>query len=155
MLGSATQKSIIIDEKNSNKVLVRKLALVVDGRKDLEINFTEKYEKSDASKESTFVIKEGISYRIKIDFQVQREIVTGLKYVQKTYRAGMCVDKMSHMVGSYAPKEEIQSFLTPIDEAPSGLMSRGTYTVKSVFTDDDGYEHLKWNWSFQIKKDWE
>jgi hypothetical protein len=36
-----------------------------------------------------FVIKEGVSYRIRIDFIVQREIVHGLKYVQKTYRMGM------------------------------------------------------------------
>jgi hypothetical protein len=36
-----------------------------------------------------FIIKEGVSYRIRIDFIVQREIVHGLKYVQKTYRLGM------------------------------------------------------------------
>lgn len=36
-----------------------------------------------------FIIKEGISYKIRIDFIVQREIVHGLKYVQKTYRLGV------------------------------------------------------------------
>jgi hypothetical protein len=36
-----------------------------------------------------FVIKEGVSYRIRIDFIVQREIVHGLRYVQKTYRLGV------------------------------------------------------------------
>lgn len=36
-----------------------------------------------------FVIKEGIQYKIRIDFVVQREIVHGLKYVQKTYRMGV------------------------------------------------------------------
>lgn len=30
------------------------------------------------------------------------------------------VDKMTHMVGSYPPKTEIQSYLTPFEEAPSG-----------------------------------
>lgn len=40
-------------------------------------------------KKQTFVIKEGVSYRIRIDFIVQREIVHGLKYVQKTYRFGV------------------------------------------------------------------
>lgn len=64
------------------------------------------------------------------------------------------VDKMTHMVGSYAPKEEIQSYTTPMEDAPSGLIARGHYTVKSLFTDDDGNEHLKWEWSFDIKKDW-
>lgn len=36
-----------------------------------------------------FAIKEGVSYRIRIDFLVQREIVHGLKYVQKTSRLGV------------------------------------------------------------------
>lgn len=36
-----------------------------------------------------FTIKEGIFYKIRIDFIVQREIVHGLKYVQKTYRLGV------------------------------------------------------------------
>lgn len=36
-----------------------------------------------------FAIKEGVSYRIRIDFMVQREIVHGLKYLQKTKRVGL------------------------------------------------------------------
>lgn len=40
-------------------------------------------------KKQTFVIKEGVSYKIRIDFIVQREIVHGLKYVQRTYRLGV------------------------------------------------------------------
>ena len=64
------------------------------------------------------------------------------------------VDKMSHMVGSYPPKIELQSYVTPAEDAPSGMMSRGSYTVHSLFTDDDKHEHLKWEWSFEIKKDW-
>lgn len=36
-----------------------------------------------------FVIKEGVQYKVRIDFIVQREIVHGLKYVQKTYRMGV------------------------------------------------------------------
>ena len=35
------------------------------------------------------MIKEGIQFRIRIDFIVQREIVTGLKYIQKTSRMGV------------------------------------------------------------------
>lgn len=37
-------------------------------------------------KKQVFTIKEGVQYKIRIDFIVQREIVHGLKYVQKTYR---------------------------------------------------------------------
>lgn len=100
------------------------------------------------------MIKEGISYTIRIDFIVQREIVHGLKYVQKTYRLGLPVDKMVQMVGSYPPKLEIQSYLTPPEDAPSGTFARGSYSVHSLFTDDDNHQHLKWEWTFEIKKDW-
>ena len=106
-------------------------------------------------KKKPFVIKEGIAYKIRIDFYVQREIVTGLRYSQKIYRLGVPVEKMSHMIGSYPPKESLQSYTTPQEEMPSGLMARGTYTVRSLFTDDDKNEHLKWEWTFELKKDWE
>jgi Rho GDP-dissociation inhibitor len=70
-------------------------------------------------------------------------------------RSGIPVDKMTHMVGSYAPKHEAYSYLTPTEDAPSGLIKRGTYHVTSLFTDDDKNEHLKWEWSIDIKKDWD
>lgn len=66
----------------------------------------------------------------------------------------LSVDKMMHMVGSYPPKTEIQSYTTPTEDAPAGVMARGSYSVSSLFTDDDKHEHLKWEWSFEIKKDW-
>nr|CAD7258761.1 unnamed protein product [Timema shepardi] len=141
------------DEKpdDPRKVIVKKLALCVPGRPDVVLDLT-----GDISqlKKQVFAIKEGVSYRIRIDFIVQREIVHGLKYIQKTYRMGVPVDKMTHMVGSYPPKTEIQSYTTPLEDAPTGMMARGSYTVHSLFTDDDKHEHLKWEWSFDIKKDW-
>lgn len=58
------------------------------------------------------------------------------------------------MVGSYPPKKEIQSYTTPSEDAPAGMIARGSYIVSSLFTDDDKHEHLNWEWSFDIKKDW-
>jgi len=151
LLGESTAGAAVVDPSSDNRVLVRKLALVVEGRDDNVLDLT-----GDISslKDQSFTIKEGISYKIRIDFHVQREIVTGLKYIQRTYRKGIQVDKMSHMVGSYAPKMEVQSYTTPVEDAPSGMIARGHYNVKSLFTDDDNNEHLKWEWSFDIKKDW-
>ena len=40
------------------------------------------------------------------------------------------------------------------DEAPSGMIARGHYDAISKFVDDDNCEHLKFNWSFDISKDW-
>ena len=50
---------------------------------------------------------------------------------------------MEHMVGSYPPKATAHSYTTPIEEAPSGMIGRGSYHVSSLFTDDDKHEHLK------------
>ncbi|XP_044760106.1 rho GDP-dissociation inhibitor 1 [Coccinella septempunctata] len=151
LLGNAQTGTIIVEPDNPRKVIVKKLVLVVADRPELSLDLSGDLSKL---KKETFVIKEGVSYKIRIEFIVQREIVHGLKYVQKTSKLGIPVDKMTHMVGSYAPKTEMQSYTTPPEEAPSGLMTRGSYTVHSLFTDDDKNEHLKWEWTFEIKKDW-
>ena len=65
------------------------------------------------------------------------------------------VDKTNLMVGSYGPKTEAHVFQTPPEEAPSGVMSRGTYILKSKFLDDDKNLYLEWEWALAIKKDWE
>ncbi|EDV27881.1 uncharacterized protein TRIADDRAFT_20518 [Trichoplax adhaerens] len=134
------------------RVIVEKMGLVVQGRDDIELDLT-----GDLSelKEKTIVIKEGTEYRIKIFFKVHHEIVSGLRYHHAVSRKGISVDKQSYMVGSYGPKAEIQSYLCPSDEAPKGMIARGHYVVKSKFIDDDKNVHLAWEWSFDIKKDWE
>ncbi|XP_040296435.1 rho GDP-dissociation inhibitor 2-like isoform X1 [Bufo bufo] len=107
-----------------------------------------------ALKESTFVLKEGVCYKVKITFKVNKDIVSGLKYIQHTFRKGIRVDKETHMVGSYGPRAETYEFQTPLEEAPKGMMVRGSYHVKSLFTDDDKTEHLAWEWNLNIKKEW-
>jgi len=149
--GAVTGETIIYDASDSRNVIVRKLALMVEGMPDKELDLS-----GDLSrlKEQKFKIKEGIQYRIRIDFIVQREIVHGLKYIQKTSRNKIPVDTNVNMVGSYAPKLEMQSFTAGVEEAPSGMLSRGGYSVTSTFTDDDKNIHLKWEWKFEISKDW-
>ncbi|OTF75995.1 rho GDP-dissociation inhibitor 1-like protein [Euroglyphus maynei] len=152
LLGKAVQDIVVVDETNPKRVIVKALSLLVDGRPDMVIDLSQGVE---SVKKKVYTIKDGIEYRIKIDFYVQREIVTGLKFQQKIYRHGMKVLKTTNMVGSYAPKHDLQSYTTPVEEMPSGMLARGTYTVKSLFTDDDDNEHLKWEWSFELKKDWD
>ncbi|XP_073504625.1 rho GDP-dissociation inhibitor 3 isoform X2 [Phyllobates terribilis] len=107
-----------------------------------------------ALKDVMFVLKEGASYKVKITFKVNKEIVSGLKYVQHSFRKGIRVDKETHMVGSYGPRCEPYDFLTPLEEAPKGMLVRGTYHMKSWFTDDDKCDHLSWEWNINIKKEW-
>jgi len=152
LLGAATKgEAVIVDESDQRRVIVKRLALVVEGMEDKTLDLTGDLTKL---KEQKFKIKEAIQYRIRIDFIVQREIVHGLKYIQKTSRKGIPVDTMSPMVGSYAPKTELQSYITGPEEAPSGMLFRGDYSVSSLFTDDDKNVHLKWDWKFEISKDW-
>ena len=56
------------------------------------------------------------------------------------------------MVGSYAPKAEAHQYLTPFEDAPSGMLGRGTYRVTSCFTDDYKNEHLKVKLTLQNSK---
>lgn len=102
---------MFIEPQDPRRVIVKKLALVVDKMSDKELDLSGDLTKL---KEQKFKIKEGVQYKIRIDFIVQREIVHGLKFVQKTYRKGIPVDTMTHMVGSYGPKSEIQSYTTPL-----------------------------------------
>ncbi|XP_059834630.1 rho GDP-dissociation inhibitor 3 isoform X1 [Hypanus sabinus] len=107
-----------------------------------------------ALKKKTFVLKEGVEYRLKINFKVNREIVSGLKYIHYTCKGRLQGDKDTYMVGSYGPREEEYEFISPVEEAPRGIMVRGMYTMKSYFTDDDKSDHLHWEWKLNIKKDW-
>ena len=55
------------------------------------------------------------------------------------------------------PWEKIVSLTISVvapDEAPSGMMARGHYDAVSKFVDDDDHTHLKFEWSFDISKDW-
>lgn len=155
LLGSnASGEAVVIKPDDPRRVLVQSLSLVVADRKDLTIDLTGDLS---ALKKQKFTIQEGCKYRVRIDFYIQREIVSGLKYIQKVSKqssAGLLSDKNTFMVGSYAPNKEVHSYLTPVEEAPSGMLARGTYNVKSLFTDDDANEHLKWEWSFEIAKEW-
>lgn len=99
-----------------------------------------------------------------------------MKYVQVVKRMGIS-NKMQEMIGSYSPnttdkpeyEKKCKSMTCPqiflctwtdivtiveAETAPSGMMARGHYNAVSKFIDDDEQTHLKFEWSFDIKKDW-
>jgi len=133
------------------KVVVQKMIFVSEGRDDIVLDLS-----GDISmlKKQKFTIKEGVEFRLKIIFKVQHEIISGLRYHHVISRKQISVDKQQYMVGSYGPKAEPHTYVTPVDEAPKGMLARGDYKVKSKFLDDDKNIHLQWEWSFEIKKDW-
>lgn len=107
-----------------------------------------------ALKNQVFVLKEGIEYKVKITFKVNKEIVSGLKCLHHTYRRGLRVDKAIFMMGSYGPRAQEYEFVTTVEEAPRGALARGLYVVRSLFTDDDRLDHLSWEWCLHVCQDW-
>ncbi|XP_071105710.1 rho GDP-dissociation inhibitor 1-like [Haliotis cracherodii] len=147
LLGEVSDPPKPDDPRN---VIVEKLAFCSEGRPEIEMDLS-----GDLSKLRTFIVKEGTQYKIKIYFYVQREIVSGLVYKQKIVRKGIKVENMKMMVGSYGPKKDLNCYTTSLEDVPSGMLARGTYTIKSQFTDDDKNNYLEWQFGMEIKKDWE
>ncbi|TNM96763.1 hypothetical protein fugu_014919 [Takifugu bimaculatus] len=149
LLGKA---SVVTDPKLPNVQVTRMTLMCDTAPGPLVLDLTGNLENI---KKSTFVLKEGVDYKIKITFKVNKEIVSGLRYTQTSTRKGVKVDKTDYMVGSYGPRpEEEYEYVTPVEEAPKGMLARGTYAIKSKFTDDDKHDHLSWEWNLTIKKEW-
>lgn len=148
LLGSGVAPA---DPSIPNVVVTRMSLVCEEAPNPLVLDLTGDLE---AFQKQHFVLKEGVDYQIKISFKVNKEIVSGLKYVQQTFRKGIKIDKTDYMVGSYGPRQTEYDFLTKADEAPKGVLARGNYNIKSKFTDDDKHDHLCWEWNLVIKKDW-
>ena len=58
-------------------------------------------------------------------------------------------------VGEYRLTASCVCCVVAKDEAPSGMIARGHYDAVSRFVDDDDHDHLKFEWSFNIAKNWE
>ncbi|OCK83661.1 E set domain-containing protein [Lepidopterella palustris CBS 459.81] len=145
----------ISDPRDPRKCIILSLGLEVEGRPDIIIDLKTPGAIDDL-KNKPFTIKEGATFRMKAQFKVQHQILSGMKYVQVVKRMGV-PNKMQEMIGSYSPNTEEKPFYEKKFEpetAPSGMIARGHYNAVSKFIDDDQQTHLKFEWSFDIKKDW-
>ncbi|CAN9505212.1 unnamed protein product [Ophioblennius macclurei] len=143
-------ETIMADLTGPNVKVTRLTLLCDDAPESITMDLTGDL---NALKEKTFSLPEGLKYRLKIHFQVKREIVSGLKYRHVAYRKGVRMNKAVCMVGSYGPRADEQDFLCPLDETPKGTMSRGQYHIKSCFVDDDKNVYLSWEWILNVSKD--
>lgn len=137
------------------------LGLEVEGRPDIVIDLqaptpAAQQKLLDDLKTHPFKIKEGAVFRMKVRFRVQHDVLSGMKYVQNV-RRGVISNKSQEMIGSYSPnttdKPEYEKKFEP-DTAPSGMLLRGKYSATSRFVDDDNQQHLRFEWTFEISKDW-
>jgi len=105
-------------------------------------------------KDTPIQVKEGAEYNVHITFKVNHSFVTGARYIQVVKRAGLKVEKVDVMLGSYGAQAAPRQVSVVHDDFPSGMMARGTYTVKSRVTDFDGAIFAEWEWLFKIGKEW-
>ncbi|MCJ1423523.1 hypothetical protein MMC29_001407 [Sticta canariensis] len=155
-LGISNSPALPVDPSDTRRCIIRSLGLEVEGRPDIIIDLTAPGE-LEKLKSRPFTIKEGAKFRMKAVFKVQHDVLSGLKYLQVVKRNGLRVGKDEEMIGSYPPNtEEKPTYEKKFaqDDAPSGMMARGHYNAISKFTDDDGHTHLKFEWSFDITKEW-
>ncbi|PWW77685.1 rho guanidine dissociation inhibitor [Tuber magnatum] len=142
---------------DKRKVVILQLCLLINGRDDVAIDLdTPEYIEKLSGK--PFTIKEGAEYRMRVRFRVQHEVISGLRYLQLVKRKGIKVDKSEEMMGSYGPNTSGNPYYEKTfaeEEAPSGMLFRGSYNALSRFMDDDSNIHLEFNWSFEIKKSWD
>ena len=140
------------------KVVINSMIIKFEDRPGGDLNFKlENAADLAALKNTSVTFKEGCNYKITVNFRVQHEIVSGLKYVNQIYRKGIRAAKDEEMLGSFGPQRDLHSVTFPKqgwDQAPKGALARGNYTAKSKFIDDDKQDHMQYEYSFQIKKDW-
>ncbi|KAL2044451.1 hypothetical protein N7G274_003156 [Stereocaulon virgatum] len=156
-LGLSSSPAIAVDPKDQRRCVIKALALEVQGRPDITIDLTAPGA-VEALKKKPFTIKEGAQFRMKANFVVQHDLLSGLKYLQVTKRKGIRVAKNQEMIGSFppnTPEKPIHEKKFEPDEAPSGVLARGHYEAISKFMDDDDHEYLKFEWSFDITKEWQ
>lgn len=99
-------------------------------------------------------MQEGCKFKFRISFRVQHVILVGIRFVSQLSKLVFSeVDELS--LGSYPPSSKIQVFEFPqwdFNEAPSGMLYRGTYRAKNSFIDGDDVTHLKVEYDVHIKK---
>jgi len=140
------------------RVVIKELKIIFEDRPGGDITYTlESKVDLEKMKNTPFILKENSHYKIKVSFKVQHDIVSGLKYVNLVYRKGIRVAKDNQMIGSFGPQDKLHEVTFPRqgwEETPSGILSRGSYTAKSQFTDDDSVTHLEYEYASDIKSDW-
>ncbi|KAN0096228.1 putative Rho GDP-dissociation inhibitor [Hyaloscypha variabilis] len=144
------------DPNDPRHCIILSLTMDSEGRAPVEVDLSAKGSEL-TLKDKPFKIKEGAKFSMSAKFKVQHQILSGLHYVQIVKRKGIRVSKDQEMIGSFAPNTDQNPFYTKKfaeESAPTGMLARGHYTAQSTFVDDDKTQHLVFDWSFDIGKDW-
>ena len=96
-LGISNSPALPVDPSDKRRCIIQSLALEVEGREDITIDLTAPGS-VEALKKKPFTIKEGAQFRMKANFKVQHEVLSGLKYLQVVKRKGIRVGKDEEMI---------------------------------------------------------
>ena len=155
LLGAAAISGAAAASDDPRRVVITELSVLVNGREPLVFDMTDATLLNGGL---TVKLQEGCEYKNQLTFRVQNELVSGLKYRNVVSRGPLNVLKVDEMLGSYAPdpaKTNIVIFpRREWENAPAGMMARGTYTCKTEFVDDDKNTHLTFSYKLVIGKDW-
>lgn len=106
-----------------------------------------------------FTLKEGSKYNLKFTFQVNNNIVSGLRYTNTVWKTGVkgkttpqvciwsilnglmtmwsnsylmvSVDRAKEMLGTFSPQLEPYNHVMPEETTPSGMFARGSYSART------------------------
>jgi Rho GDP-dissociation inhibitor len=135
LLGDAAGDNAYSPADDPRRVVIMKLTIMFNGHEDKVYELADQAA-VDKMKDDPVVIKEGCEYKVAIQVRVQHQLVTGLKYQNVVSRKGVKVSKSNEMLGSFGPQEKPHEVIIPRrewEEAPSGMMARGSYKATSTF----------------------
>jgi len=158
LLGKAALSGTAAPSDDHRRVVITEMRVICKDRPGGDIMYDLHARDAEKTlKDKPFTLREKSEYKIQVCFRVQHEIVAGLKFLNTVYRQGVRVAREEEMLGSFPPQPDPHVVVFPRhgwEEAPSGMLSRGSYKGKHRFVDDDGQCHLEYEYSFAIKKDW-
>merc|ERR1719403_511248 len=112
----------------------------------------------------TYQVKEGHFVRLKLEFQVQRDMINNLHMdMRSKSKVGITVFESKHTVGSFAANsDEMRTYeAKDLDHIPSGMLVRGKYTSELKFTATESVDGKpttvdlkKIDFKLNIAKDW-
>ncbi|KAF0904618.1 hypothetical protein E2562_035872, partial [Oryza meyeriana var. granulata] len=149
LLGSVDLNSV--GETLEPDVRIMSLCILSPGRPDILLPLPVELSNS---KEPWFTLKEGSTYRLRFTFSVSNNIVSGLRYTNTVWKAGIRVDRTKEMLGTFSPQLDPYTYVTPEEMTPSGVFARGSYSARTKFVDDDRKCYLEINYTFDIRRDW-
>ncbi|KAG2319998.1 hypothetical protein Bca52824_013211 [Brassica carinata] len=78
-----------------------------------------------------------IKYTLVFTFRVTNNIVSDLRYSDTVLKTGIKVYGRKQMLGTFSPQAEPYNHVMFEESTPSGMLVRGSYSIKSKFVEED------------------